>query len=550
MKRILASLLTLAIIVGCFAGCSNNGSKKVDSQKDNKENTITKGDSKTEEPVTLEWLAYNCYEQPDAEAPVVKKVEEKFNVKFNFWFLDDKNWNQSLNIKLAAGEIPDIMRLKGNVATLVDQDILAEIPKDMIKEKAPDYYSAVDVYAEDYNVWLYGSYKGKRYSIPRLNADGKYPTVLVWRKDWLKNIGYDAPPKTLEEFEDVMYKFRNNDPDQNGEKDTYGLSDRAFNAIYGAFGVQSGPDFKKSCYSVLMKDGEPKICDVQPEMKQALTYLEKWYKDGVIDPEFITGENTGGYWGLSHAFMNGKIGVTGRVMYYHYLDADAVGLEPELDDEGYNKKNGGCYTESLKVNPDIKIELSGGPVGPDGKEGTDGWGMASEGFGITKNAIKDDKKMDKIWQLLNEPYVDEEYNKLVMWGIEGIHYTMEEGVRKTITKADDNKFGGEKSGIMVFVPSFIPIKENDPKNEYSLRQAYLKKVASHHGYVAYPLKGGEATQQYGAALGTFRLEEFVKFISGERPLNEWDDFVKEFNNMGGTEVQKGLTDEFNQLMNK
>ena len=48
-----------------------------------------------------------------------------------------------------------------------------------------------------------------------------------------------------------------------------------------------------------------------PEMKEALERIAKWYQDGVIDPEFVTGENQGGYWALSHSFINGRIGVSG-----------------------------------------------------------------------------------------------------------------------------------------------------------------------------------------------------------------------------------------------
>lgn len=60
--------------------------------------------------------------------------------------------------------------------------------------------------------------------------------------------------------------------------------------VYGAFGFL--PDRWTE------KDGKLVYGAVQPEIKEALTLLNKRYKDGVIDPEFITGENNGGYWAL------------------------------------------------------------------------------------------------------------------------------------------------------------------------------------------------------------------------------------------------------------
>ena len=43
---------------------------------------------------------------------------------------------------------------------------------------------------------------------------------------------------TLNEFEDLVYRFTNNDPDHNGINDTYGLSSTGLAMVYGAFGWQ------------------------------------------------------------------------------------------------------------------------------------------------------------------------------------------------------------------------------------------------------------------------------------------------------------------------
>lgn len=54
-------------------------------------------------------------------------------------------------------------------------------------------------------------------------------------------------------------------------------------------------------------------------MKQALEVLHKWYVDGVLDPEFVTGENEGGYWAITHKFLNNQIGYTNMGNFYHWL---------------------------------------------------------------------------------------------------------------------------------------------------------------------------------------------------------------------------------------
>lgn len=82
----------------------------------------------------------------------------------------------------------------------------------------------VDKY--DPTAWNVAVVDGKNYGIPRIYGEGGSPFLPAYNNEWLKNIGYDAPPTTLEELEDVLTKFRNDDPDQNGKKDTYGMSAR------------------------------------------------------------------------------------------------------------------------------------------------------------------------------------------------------------------------------------------------------------------------------------------------------------------------------------
>jgi len=56
---------------------------------------------------------------------------------------------------------------------------------------------------------------------------------IILRKDWLDQLGLQ-PPSTIDELYDVLYKFTYEDPDQNGQQDTIGLTDRN-DLIYGAF---------------------------------------------------------------------------------------------------------------------------------------------------------------------------------------------------------------------------------------------------------------------------------------------------------------------------
>ena len=44
-------------------------------------------------------------------------------------------------------------------------------------------------------------------------------------------------PETLEDYEKVLTAFVEQDPDRNGKKDTAGMAERAFGAVFGAYGM-------------------------------------------------------------------------------------------------------------------------------------------------------------------------------------------------------------------------------------------------------------------------------------------------------------------------
>ena len=92
------------------------------------------------------------------------------------------------------------------------------------------------------------------------------------------------------ELTDLFSKFRNNDPDGDGEKDTYGISGKGYGSsksllatIYGAFGIMPG--------EFVVRDGEVVFADMTDDYKKCLTLLQSWYKDELLDPETVLTSN-------------------------------------------------------------------------------------------------------------------------------------------------------------------------------------------------------------------------------------------------------------------
>lgn len=539
--RVIALFLFSAMLVASFTGCSKT---KEDSSKGAttsvEKNDTIKGNAskaKNEEPVEIK-IVVTTPPGPDEDAPVIKKIEEKYNVKFNWeWVIDGGKFNEVMGVKLSAGEMPDFILLpdSGNIHKYIKQGLAAPITDEM-KAKIPTYFDVVEKYDVDNNMWVDAMYKGQLYGLKPISSQGAYPTILVWRTDWLKAMGMDGIPKTLDEFETAMYKFANENPNKSGQKDTYGFSETTFNAVFGAFGAVpmktlSGKG-RQVLYMTKDQDGNVAFACTRPEMKDALAKLQQYYKDGIIDPEFITGENKGGYWATSHAFVNGKVGVTGMVIATHW--------NPPLTPS--QTKGGAVYNEMIAANPDAKFgdtfDLSNGFTGPNGKVGTHKWGAVNSNLAVfTTQCVKDERKVNALLELIEDNFSDYEQHLLVTQGIEGEHYTVtEDGEIVNNTEKYPKAADRRKQGIYVLELLQQPdFRQKKIPWYYEFMDKY-----NGPGYADERYPKTEAYTKHISSLERLAVETYLAIITGEKNIDEFDQFVKDFYKNGGEEIEKEI----------
>lgn len=538
-KSIIAFMCALLILISVFAGCTSKNNEESDSTVVSTSD-VTKEETKLP-PVEIQWLGYNTYAQPDENSPYVKMAEEKFNVDFKFWFIDDTKWNDQLNVKFAAGEMPDIIKIRGGLPTVkrwVDNGILAPIEKKMVKELAPSYYEIIENHPQSSNAWPSVSYNGKYYGLPRFSVNGEYPTVIVWNQTWLDNVGITKTPETIAEYEDAFIKFRNNDPDKNNKKDTYGLSDFTLPAILGAYGFPAIVDFKSLLQSpdnltYDVKDGKVVLACIQPEMKEALALLNRWYNDNLIDPEFITSENTGGYWANSQAFFNQRIGITSMSMFYHWR----YDLIPGVEDD----KGGLLYNEFKKAQPNNMVVMGQAPIGPNGASGTPCWGAVQSTFlGLTTKGAKDPRIIESFLAMVEAQTVDEKWDNTLTYGIEGTDYTVTDGVFGGPTVVMEPKERIAK-GLQLF--NYFANPEWD-KNRNKFSFAWADKYNVKKGYVDPVVPIVDAYSKNVNDLAKLTVETYIKIITGEASIDSFDDYVTKIRANGGDQIEKEVNEAY------
>lgn len=486
-----------------------------------KESTVAEDSDK---PVEMEWLISKNSVEVDPNATVVRQIEDRFNVKLSSWNINPARFYENLNIRFASGEMPDVFILDSSsqLAQLVDGGIVAELPIDLIRKKAPHFAAEAD--REDTGaLWSTMVYNGKNYGIacPMENV----PMVLVWRKDWLDRLGLTVPT-TLEEFEKVMVAFVEDDPDGDGKKNTAGMAERTFNAIFGAFGLRcvtgAQPNFKVGEMQ-LGDDNVPFFPWIRPEAKTVLALLNDWYNRGIVSKEFITGERHGGYNWFSHAFMNGQIGVT-CAQPYHYLNASTDTSDPD--------NWGQCMKELKALNPDADIVFGPAPIGPTGLSGTEGWAKIGRLTVITTKCAEDPRKVDTFLAMLDAYFSDPEYATLANYGIEGVHYA------KT-------KYGNQRLMADPDLRREGPLQFDFGGTTYFARHVNDIKTSFGHevtgnGYWRFPAPATKEFSEAIATLTTLTQQTYYDIISGSKPVSYFDTFVEEFKKYGGEKAEKAV----------
>ncbi|MCU6708630.1 extracellular solute-binding protein [Paenibacillus sp. J5C_2022] len=522
------SLAVVATLSGC-SGSNNqdnqsNGGGNGAAQGSNNVQADAGGDQKEDKKYTIS-VAKSAVVPVDENGEMLKYWEEKLNVDYDVWNIEGGKWHEIMNLRFASGEVPDLMDVNGfeTLQKYVKQDLLAEIPEDMLKENAPFLYNEM-IEKQLPGGLKYGKVDGKLYGIPKPNS---FPLrkPIVWRGDWLKGIGMDKAPETLEQFEEAMYKFALEDPDNNGKKDTYGLSQTGMESVYGAFGYVPGIWQER--------DGKLVYASVQPEVKEALKLLSKWYKDGVLDPEFITGENQGGYYAFSHAFFNSRIGLTSIGAFYHW--------KPLLHEGDTKSEN---YLEFSKINSEAAESLVYGkpPVGPDGLMGIGGpsvVGSTLVGFG--KQLEKEPDKLAKILQTLDAMNASYEDYLTSIFGKKGEHwdYNEETGFPGFINDMDAKKL--TEMGVMLnpFEPAEYAIKRAKPRFDWAEENYF--GIGGISNALLSPLP---SDSKYKEELKKIEDEAFINIITGDKPVDYFDEFVEKWRASGGEKLEQEANEWF------
>ena len=478
------------------------------------------GTVETEARMEITWMGRNPPGFPinisEETSEIKRAIEDRFNVVLKPVEFDYSNKEQ-FNLFWASGNTVDGMSVAGgeysNIAVLVEQDHLRDVKEDWVRQYLPVWMKKVESLVGEELTQSALHFQDKVYKIPFANYAAAQPYIVGIRQDWMRNVGVSELPTTLDGFTDLMRRFVQDDPDGNGKDDTYGLHPRnwqyGFNTLFGAFGIMPG-----SYYPI---DGKIVYTSAIREYKEALTIAQSWYREGMIDPEFVTDSRDI----QRKKWSEGKFGVLGAHPWWF-----AGTTNPSLTSMVTDK------------NPDASIVFTPPVTGPYGKAGYYiAYPNLKGGFAFGKQAS--DEKVKKIMQMLEATATDWEFYVSTAYGKEGFHYNIVDG----IIIPDPEKRDGEttsKWGLGYFFPTpvdFVDFEKITPKIDLA---AYGVSMASPKAYVgvAFPFGGvNEARTIKGADMQKVTDEFYYNAVTGKIDIDaEWEQYLKDLERSGLGEI--------------
>ena len=398
-------------------------------------------------------------------------------------------------------------------------------------------------------------FDGRVYGVYRSREVGRAGVTI--RKDWVDKLhakgalSFDSSrlnDMTMAEFEEMLYAFKDGDPDGNGQNDTYGM-------------IVAGADYLKGPLSNLVVwNGAPngwgyneETNRVEPdymfkEYEETLTLMRKWVAEGVINKNIATFQS--GSW--NNPFLQGEAGVIIDVADRARRVATSMAdLDPDAEVEvfGYVRK-------------DAETEPATYPT-----TGYSGY------FVLPVKSVKTEEQRDFLLKLLD--HCNDEYAlDLMNYGLRGESFTETKEGDKTVVKV---KPEGKHYAVITNPDGSISAKKSTEEartTEYADLNQFLTGIGESRLGTYYATPVAERVQEVYDENALYKLpnvtEAYIsatysrhstqldaimnaattKYISGAIDLDAWKAERDRWVEQGGEKVMNEMNEAYEKDENK
>lgn len=409
MKRVVAAVLSAALLTGCLAGCGDK----------------SKGNDADVNVKLSVWPPEMAQNFPSGQQtdPVMKKIEEKFNVTMD---IDTHPTDEKFNVLLASNSLPDIVQTQAKyVQRVIESD--TAIPLDEYMEKLGTDITANAPKAVEFSKENFSNGTNKLYFLPTQVGEQSGASAIVGqfvRWDYYKELGYPEI-NSDDDWLNVVEQMQKLHPtNEDGEK-VYGFSPWF---DWDLWPYYMGGAFLTS-YTYML-DGMLQIDRKTDEISSMIYDKENsllwqgtkfWFKanqKGLLDPDSLTQKyDTAIQKGSTNKLLSSQA-------VWQTRDSNQVLKSAGYEDRGYAS---------------MPIPRKNQEYAVSNKEAGD----ANRMWFVNKSC----KDPERAMQILNYLYSREGANMIIN-GIEGVDFTVENGKRKVTQEfLDTQKNNPEWVGV-------------------------------------------------------------------------------------------------------
>lgn len=544
----------MLILAGCKspAGFASNDNEEYNARMEEARTTPFGAYPETIEYTLGKMTSVNNSNMPENDTytdnAYTRYIKSVINVQnVDVFEANDSQYDTNVSMVISMGSLPDIMVVSSQdeVEQLVEAGLIEDLTESYnhcISDRIRKMYES---YGDSLKDMV--TYDGKIMALPETNiTDG--PNLVWLRKDWMDKLGL-SEPHTIDDVVNIVKHFISEDPgnngvDASGKPNTVGLA--VDTDVTGECGYSSEflLDIIFACFGAYPKqwimndDGEIVYGSVTDEAKEALSYINSLYNQGVIDNDFLLRTSTN----ICELIENGLCGsFFGPWWAPNNPLANAVSRNPDADWQPYLIATDSDGTTSYhSQNPCYKYVVV--------RKGYEHPEIAAKMISVMFDKVRfdctDSEEFKNYYQINVEPTarplsINVDYNNALSICYRNI----------------DAAISGRKNpdSLELLERSFYDACSEYIKNAnktstqwaaYMSRIKACSLIAQDNIKVVDSLyfKTTDTMKSHWWRLKAKEKEAYLKIISGEEDISYFDTFVKEWNEQGGQTITSEVSE--------
>lgn len=528
------SLLLAAVMVFSLCACAQEQENAPsvaagDGPLDPYEQTLTLNILKSVEPAAK----YIDGESLDDNV-ITRYIKEKLNIEIvNKWTVSSDQYATQLNLAIGSDDLPDMAETTlDNVVKMHEYEQIQPLTE-AYEKYASDLLRSILEY-NDKEAFKNVTIDGELYGIPLPNDVGDFIALAYVREDWRQELGLPEP-KTLDDYVKMARAFVENDMAGKGKNNTIGIGmdstlGYTLDALAAPFGAYQDRWIDYG-------DGNLKFSNIQPEMKEALQFVNQLYTEGLIDPNFASAN----FNRTIQLALQGRTGIVFGPFWYAAL----------------------YLRSSISADSDIQWKCYPIAVNNETGELNVPCGRATYRYLVCREGFQNPEALVKLMNLWAEIWVGEQAEWFHGIQREGQPYA---GVElkyyyplffdppeknsdnfASIREALADPANPDPSKLLPAVKgSYERILDPEVDTTYaellvfSIFKIIREEYTGHYVYDQYQGSTTENMISYSGLCTDYLKAEFVKLITGERSFDDWAEIEQQWRTIGGTAIEQDV----------